>query len=313
MPRPRTIWISPLVAWFATGCAVAMAQDRKGGRQAERVEQHVAPAQPAPMDMQRLLVLWEKQSAKLQTLEVSIYRTDKNPAWGDEEHYLGHAAFKSPQLAYLDFRKVKLEVQPDPKDKKKKILVPLKKDNGMVSTPHETIVCTGQEVWHYRYEVKQILIYPLDKDQRKRALEEGPLPFLFNMRADDARRRYQMVLQGEDKNRYLVMIKPLLVADQDSFSQAWVFLDKEFLLPKRIYLLAPDGTSSKDFQLSQIQANQPVKERYFVGIDPGKPWKVERNPGGPAPARPANARGQRRQPIGQAAQRPGDPSAGQPR
>jgi len=313
MPRPRTIWISPLVALFTTGCALAMAQDRKGGRQAERGEQQEASAQPAPMDMQRLLVLWEKQSAKLQTLEVSIYRTDKNPAWGDEEHYLGHAAFKSPQLAYLDFRKVKLELQPDPKDKKKKVLVPLKKDNKIVSTPHETIVCTGLEVWHYRYEVKQILIYPLDKDQRKRALEEGPLPFLFNMRAEEARRRYQMVLQGEDKNRYLVRIKPLLVEDQDSFSQAWVFLDKEFLLPKRIYLLAPDGTSSKDFQLSQIQANQPVHARYFVGIDPGKPWKVERNPGGPAPARPANARGLLRQPIGQAAQRPGAPNADQPR
>ena len=32
----------------------------------------------------------------------------------------------------------------------------------------------------------KIYIFPLDKDQRKRALEEGPLPFLFNMRAADA-------------------------------------------------------------------------------------------------------------------------------
>ncbi len=69
----------------------------------------------------------------------------------------GHAAFKTPQLAFLDFRKVKLQAQADPKDKKKKILVPVKKNNQIVSVPYETIVCTGQEVWHYRYDVKQIL------------------------------------------------------------------------------------------------------------------------------------------------------------
>ena len=96
------------------------------------------------MTMQQLLADWEGQSKKLETLELAIYRIDKDPQWGDEEHYLGRAAFKTPQLAFLDFRKVKMQEQPDPKDKKKKILVPLKKDNKIVSVPFETIVCTGR-------------------------------------------------------------------------------------------------------------------------------------------------------------------------
>ena len=33
----------------------------------------------------------------------------------------------------------------------------MKKDNKIVSVPFETIVCTGQEVWQYRYDVKQDL------------------------------------------------------------------------------------------------------------------------------------------------------------
>ncbi len=93
--------------------------------------------------MTQLLADWEGQSEKLETLELAIYRIDKDPQWGDEEHYLGRAAFKNPQLAFLDFRKVKMHEQPDPKDKKKKTLVPLKKDNQIVSVPFETIVCTG--------------------------------------------------------------------------------------------------------------------------------------------------------------------------
>jgi TIGR03009 family protein len=313
MPLPRRIWVSPLVALFSAGFTFAFAQDRGDGARPAAGRQQASAPQPA-MDMAQLLRLWEGQSAKLQTLELAIYRVDEQKAWGDVEHYQGHAAFKAPQLAFLDFRKVKMQEQPDPKDKKKKVLAPVKKNNKIESIPYETIVCTGPEVWHYRYDVKQIYIFPLDKDQRKRALEEGPLPFLFNMRADDAQRRYKMELQLEDETRYLVRVYPRLKEDQESFSVAWVYLDKKFLLPKRIYLLAPDKKSSKDFNLSEIRANQQVDPKYFVGVTLGKGWKVERNPGGPAPAAPANAKAPRRQQADQAAQRtPAPAGQGQPR
>ena len=121
MSRPRTIWISPLVALLSMGFALAAAQDRQampGSRHNGR--QPAADPQPPSMTMQQLLADWEGQSEKLKTLELAIYRIDKDPQWGDEEHYLGHAAFKTPQLAFLDFRKVKMQEQPDPKDKKKK-------------------------------------------------------------------------------------------------------------------------------------------------------------------------------------------------
>ena len=45
-------------------------------------------------------------------------------------------------------------------------------------------------------------------------------------------------------------------------------------------LIAPDRKSSQDFHLSAHQAEYSAgDERYFVGVNPGKPWKVERNPG----------------------------------
>ncbi len=74
--------------------------------------------------MDQLLAKWEAQSARLKTLDVRIYRIDKNAEWGEEIHYEGRAVFKSPQLAYLDFKKLETrpkrpgEVGPgaDPKD-----------------------------------------------------------------------------------------------------------------------------------------------------------------------------------------------------
>jgi TIGR03009 family protein len=310
---PKRIGITSLVAFLSAGFTLAVAQDRAKITTAVQGERPAAVSQPA-MDMGQLLQLWAGQSAKLKTLELNIYRIDEHKAWQDVEHYQGHAAFQAPQLAFLDFRKVKMQEQADPKDKKKKVVVPVKKNNKIESVPYQSIVCTGQEVWDYRYDVKQIYIFPLNKDERKRALEEGPLPFLFNMNVADAQRRYQMSLVGEDQKRYMVKVIPRLKDDQDSFSAAWVYLDKEYLLPTRIYLLAPDKKSSKDFQLSQIQANQRVNPQYFVGVTPpGKGWKVERNPGGREPAAPANAKNSRRQPGDQAAQRAPANGQGQPR
>jgi len=311
MPFPRRIWIAPLVALFSAGFTLAVAQDRGNVAQAARGQQQPAPAQPA-MNMAQLLQLWAGQAAKLKTLELNIYRIDEHKAWGDVEHYQGHAAFKAPQLAFLDFRKVKMQEQADPKDKQKKVLVPVKKNNKLDAVPYEKIVCTGDEVWHYRYDVKQIFIFPLDNNQRKRAIEEGPLPFLFNMNVADAQRRYQMELVGEDQKSYMVRAMPRLKEDQESFSVAWVELDRDFLLPTRVHLLAPDRKSSKDFLLSKIERNKQVNGQFFVGVNPGKGWKLERNPGGAAPA-PADPNGPRRQPKGQSAQHAPTPGEGLPR
>lgn len=319
----RTQVLTPvLVAGFISGASalvVAQQQEvqqervqRPGGAAADqpRAAAPVAP-RPDPAAMQQILLDWETQSAKLRTLEVSIYRIDRIPNWGEEEHYVGSAAFQNPRLAFLDFRKVKMELQYDAKDKKKKVLVPVKKNGQVVSTPHETIVCTAADVWQYRYDVRRIVIFPLDKDMRRRALEEGPLPFLFNMKAAEAAQRYQMTLHGEDDKTYLVKVKPLLHADSQNFSTAWIYLNRQFLLPTRIVLVSPDRQRSQDYRLSNIRANKPVEARKFVGVTPAG-WKVERNPANPAPA-PVGDGGARRAPSANAAARPGDDGQAMPR
>jgi TIGR03009 family protein len=310
MPRLRMILISPVVAVVATGFAMAFAQERDGGKPAPARTKAAAPplVPPDPARMEKLLRDWEGQSEKLKTLEVSIYRIDIAPAWGDEDHYEGHAAFKNPQLAYLDFKKVKLATDP----KKKKQVPVIGKNKKRVTSDFETIVCTQNEVWQYRFDTHQIFVFPLDKNARKRALEEGPLPFLFNMKADEAKARYDMILVEEDAKSCLLKIVPKLKEDKESFSTAYVVLNSAYLLPTRILLVAPDGKSTKDFYLSNIQANKDVNKGYFAVGDPGKPWKIERNPGGAAPAR-AEAMQPRRQPNGQAAQRPRAANVDQPR
>jgi len=301
MPRLKSIVICPFVALLATGFALAVAQDGGNNRPAaaRAKVQAPPPIPPDPRRMEELLRLWEKKSKTLSSLEVSIYRIDLSPAWGDEDHYEGHAAFMNPQLAFLDFKKVKLVP-----DAKKKLVPQVNRNKKRVTTDFETIVCTQNEVWQYRFDNHQIFVFPLDKNARKRALEEGPLPFLFNMKADEAKARYDMELLKEDAKQFLLKITPKVKEDQDSFSIAWIILDAKWLLPTRIVLLGQDGKSTKDFYLSDIKANLPVKDAYFRVGDPGKPWKIERNPGGAAPVRTTR-------PLPR--QQPNDPAAFRPR
>jgi TIGR03009 family protein len=249
---------------------------------------------PAKMDW--LLEQWEKQSARLKTLDVTIFRVDDTPTWNEIEYYEGRALFQSPNLAFIDFHKIQ-------QDENKR---PLKdpKTGKYLSTPYERIVCTGAEVWQYRSDTQQIFIFPLEKDEQAKALEEGPLPFLFNMKADEVRQRYQLTLMSEDAKSYGVSIKPKLEVDRESFSLAFVRLDRKYLLPVRIVMLSPDGKSKKDFQLGPMYPNKAINEKNFEGKPLGPPWKIVRNPAGEDRPRGGVTRTPPRQNADPAAARP---------
>jgi TIGR03009 family protein len=276
--------LSPLIALLASNFAPLYAQDAAPRQAAPRAARADQPAQARPVNdpakMKWLLEKWELQSAKLKTLDVRIYRIDKDVKWQDEVHFEGRAVFKNPNLAYLDFKKIKLAKGGDGQ------LAPVKdpKNGKPTTTPTETIVCGQNAVWQYLYEGRQVYIFPLAKGERQRALDEGPLPFLFNMRAQEAEKRYEMSLQGENAQYYLVKVLPKLQEDKESFKMALLYLERKYLLPARIALVSPDGKSSRDFRLYDIQSNQPVKDEIFRGGVPARGgWKVVQNPAADAP------------------------------
>jgi TIGR03009 family protein len=304
MLRSRMMRLSTLVVLLASGPAIARAQDAASGRPAPR-RNTTAPAAAAPRTltpaeakeqaarnaakMSSLLDKWEGQSAKLKTLDVKIARVDSDPSWQTEDHYEGTAMFKSPNLAYLDFARVKVAKN----EKGQFVPVVDPKTGKRITARADTVVCAQNEVWHYQHDVRQIIIFPLAKGERQRALDEGPLPFLFNMRKQDALARYDMAFTGETTKAYGVRVHPKLLEDQESFKSAFLFLDKTYLLPSRIVLIAPDGKSTRDYKLEVISPNVKVDDVYFKG-GVYKDWKVVKNPGadvanGKAAGRPGGA------------------------
>lgn len=118
MPRRQMLFAVASVIVLAMDYQLAVAQDRgqvpaKQARPAQAAPAQVQQAQAFPPEaMDELLGQWELQSKKLETLELDIYRIDRDAEWGDEVHFTGHAAFKNPDLAYVDYRKVKMSCRP---------------------------------------------------------------------------------------------------------------------------------------------------------------------------------------------------------
>jgi len=265
------VFVLLAVAILAVRGPVVAQEAAKGGPAAARPP----AAAPDPGRMKQILAGWEQQSARLNTLDVLISRVDRSPAWGDDR-YEGRAILMSPNLAWLDFQKV----EHDDATNKDKLV------------PHERIVCTGKEVWQYRSDTRQIFIFPLDKQNQKRALEEGPLPFLFNMKAADAEARYQMRLLNEVAEYFVISVVPNLRIDRESFSKAFLRLNRQTFLPDRIWLVSPDGRSTKSFTLTSVRPNAAVAPENFKGQVLGPPWTVVRDPipAGDAPAAGAGNR-----------------------
>jgi TIGR03009 family protein len=253
----RDFWQVVMLAVAASLAAIGSATAQQA-RPSDAARRPVNTPDPARMKL--LLTAWERQSAQFTTLDVRIARVDSSPAWG-EERYLGRAILKSPNRAWLDFQKI--------------VRNAAGKD---VPVPHERIVCTGKEVWQYRSDTHQIFIYTLDRQNQKRALEEGPLPFLFNMKAADAEARYDMTLVTENDAFYVISVVPRLQIDRESFLKAFIKLNKKTFLPDRIYLVSPDGKSTKDFTLTGVKPNAAVAEENFLGKPLPKPWAIVRDP-----------------------------------
>jgi TIGR03009 family protein len=274
-------WLAPVDWALGQQSGGAAAQAPTPADQAAAGKARTAPPRtnidPDGRKMQKLLELWAQQSTKLKSLDIQIDRTDDSgPAWGKDK-YKGWAKFRSPNQACLVFQKVIT----DPKTNKETL------------EENERIICTGKEVWQYKNEEKKIFVYRLGLQERKRALQEGPLPFLFNFRAVDAKKRYRMTLISMDAKSYVIAVDPLLQVDQECFSRAFIRLDAKFLLPTRVLLYDPTGKSKKDFNLTSIKPNAAVQDAYFKGVNPGRPWKIFVNEEGDAQlgnAKPPTAR-----------------------
>jgi TIGR03009 family protein len=228
------------------------------------------PAPAAPIDPKRIdeiLAKWEVASKGITSLYAEFEQVDKLVIVGDEKKYKGKAYLQSPNKALLQFEKEN----------------PNKPGEFIFE---RRILCSGEEVMEFDAAVKQVVIFPLPKDAAARAMEEGPLRFLFGMQAESFKQRYQASLRGENPKTYRIELLPLTDVDKQAFAKAVLDLNVETLLPDAIYLLSPNGKDRQTYSLKKIQPNAtwPGQDAIFAwNLDQEralakKGWRVIHNP-----------------------------------
>ena len=281
---PKAGTPAPAATKAAPAAATPLTPEQQKARAAEEARKR--------QEMDLLLIEWEKQSKKVTSLMVVFERIDRSVKWNDQV-YQGQAMLKSPDLACLEFKKAIPDANGKPKFKTDPSGVKVME---VEPNPFQRIVCTGREVLQYEWDEKAVYVYPLDKEARQKALQQGPLPFLFNMKAADARARYGMTLlaQTQRPDDYLIAIVPREDIDKDSFNRAFVYLNKKTFLPNVVILYPVGDKDKQEFNFTLIQPNKPIDDAYFHPPVNIPDWKLVRNEPQAAaanPAQPAPAQG----------------------
>src|SRR5262249_46691374 len=95
----------------------------------------------------------------------------------------------------------------------------------------------------YAPREKVVREHEMPKPRDGQVADDNLLSFLFGMKAEEAKKRYELtVLQPppNDKWYYYILIKPRAKADQNDFSRARLVLYKTNFLPRQLWFEQPN-------------------------------------------------------------------------
>jgi hypothetical protein len=237
----RTIGTAFAVVLLLTGSAIAALDDNPG-----------QPGADTPLG--RILNDWERRSSARSSVDVRFTRTDRHTMWGDKENYTGRVVLLPKGLALVEM---------------------MKRDRAGQMGETDRFVWTSEEFHQFRAERKEHIIWPIAEKDRGRLPADLALPFCWHLSAAGLKSRYRIELLKELPETWLFRIKPLSESSRQAFSTAFLYVDRATYLPRRYYLISPDGKSTQDFRVTEVRATQPTPADLLPVLEDAD-WNVSR-------------------------------------
>jgi TIGR03009 family protein len=211
-------------------------------QQAVVPQQPVAPPavtlDPERNPLDKHLLQWEKAMMSVQTLVVKCTRTETLKTFARKDEYVGEAKYMrlpagpAGQTDSLASLSMQMKGKPD---------------------AFERFVCTGAHLYQWLPQQKEIRVYNLPPRQPGQVVDDGFLSFLFGMKAEEAKRRYDLQLVKDDQHYIYVEIVPRFPADKADFQKARLVLLKSSFLPRQLWFQQPNGDEVL-WDMPQVQA-----------------------------------------------------------
>jgi TIGR03009 family protein len=221
--------------------------------------QQPAPAtalDPARNKLDALLLRWEKEMTTIQTIVAQCTRTSVDKTFQRKEIYEGTAKYMKPNFAMLEMQnKGKPQI-------------------------FEKYVCTGTYLYEYVPQEKVIRVHELPTPKPGQVADDNFLSFLFGMRAEEAKRRYELKLvkgPPEDQWYYYVEILPRFPADKADFARARLVLNAQTFLPRELWFEQPNGDEVK-WDIPKVEAGAALNRADFTSPTTPPGWSMARAP-----------------------------------
>jgi TIGR03009 family protein len=211
---------------------------------------------PLPKELEDLLVKWEENSGKIERLRGDFDRYVYDMVYLAEQRAVGMFYYLAPDQGRMDFG-------PVPNDKVPPRIDKAKGRFSLQSQPKQRWICNGKDIYIIDDDQKLYDVIHIPLQQQGRNIINGPLPFLFGMKAQQAKARYNLSLgdkhspQGQvvtgangkpvrlAPQLHIVAI-PQLPVDRTEWQRADVLLTKDFL-PRAIRLINATGTKETSY------------------------------------------------------------------
>jgi TIGR03009 family protein len=236
------------------------ADERAGQRSSPQVRpvsgQAKAPAEPPKIspELEKLLQRWETESAKIKTLHGIQSRSEFNNAFEVEKVTRGPFFLETPDKGRIDMLEVKFK-KDDVSKKKNKSNEPYALETG---SP-EKWICTGESIVQVDENAKSYTKIEIPEDQRGSNIVHSPLPFLFGMKAEEAKTRYILELRSNTDETAMIVVTPRMEKDRQNYRKAAITLNKKTFLPTRVHMLGEEGMEVVyTFEATKVNESKPL-------------------------------------------------------
>ena len=230
-----------------------------------------------PEALEPILKLWEQKTAGITSIKGDFERITYDYVFNVEKRATGEYWFETPDKARMDFHPDKRIIEWIEKNPGKTPIIDRNGEKFQVAPDEPSSwYCTGEHILSVKHNEKQIERMEIPQNYRGQRITDGPMPFLFGMKADAVKQRYAMTFgtMHDPQKQIHIVAKPLVIALQREFSRAEILLNPVTFMPTHVKLWDPVGTkqttyifeSPKPFNIFQQKIAPPWQPR-LIGYD----------------------------------------------
>jgi TIGR03009 family protein len=219
-----------------------------------QAQQPQAPGDPQQARLDAHLQKWEKEMQAVQSIRATCVRTTLDKTFQVADVFEGTAKYMKPNLALLEMQgRTKPQV-------------------------FEKYICTGTFLYQYFPSAKEIRVHEIPAQKPGQVGDDSSfMAFLFGMKADEARKRYDLKLIKEDQWYIYIEILPRLPSDKSDFQKARLVLNNRSYLPRELWFMETNGNEVK-WDIPRIESGVGLNRNDFTSPPLPSGWRFVRVP-----------------------------------